>query len=286
MGSKFHAVFSPNIRLFAGRVTAVLRENGLFYAAGLLAMTGLKYYYSHATADGLRWMLAPVAHLAGLLGGIHFQWQSHAGFVSHSREVVIAPACAGINFMIICFSAIFFSFVARLRGIGTKCGWIVVCFAASYLVTICVNTVRIIISIYLYSAPIYGGFLSPERVHCLAGTVIFVAFLVAVFQSADRFMRRRSYSGPPMPVTAKSGLAGFPSIFLVTSLPFAWYVLITVIVPLLNGAARRDGCRFAEHAALVTAAGLCICLIPVAVVAMTKKRVDISNKTKEKSGNG
>ncbi len=68
--------------------------------------------------------------------------------------------------------------------------------------------------------------------------------------------------------------------------PFAWYALITVFVPLLNGAARLNGSRFAEHAALVITAWLCVFIIPVAVTAILKKRVDILNQTKEKSEKG
>jgi hypothetical protein len=67
--------------------------------------------------------------------------------------------------------------------------------------------------------------------------------------------------------------------------PFAWYALIPIFVPLLNGAARRSGCRFAEHAALVTATALFAFLAWFAIAAMFKKRVDIFGKTKEKGGN-
>ena len=112
-----------NIKSCAKVVTAMLRDNVLFYAVGLLAALGLKYYYSIAGADDLGWILTPVARLAGLLGEIHFQWEPHAGFVSHSSEVIIAPACAGINFLIICFSTIYFTFVGGLRGTGVKCAW-------------------------------------------------------------------------------------------------------------------------------------------------------------------
>lgn len=274
-----------NINSCAKVVTAMLRDNVLFYAVGLLAALGLKYYYSNAGADDLGWILTPVARLAGLLGGIHFQWEPHAGFVSHSSEVIIAPACAGINFLIICFSTIFFTFTVRLSGTAAKCAWFGVSVATAYLVTVCANTIRIIISIYLYSAPIYGGWVTPERVHRLTGTLIYVSILVATFLAVERFMQRCNRLGPHEPMTVKCGAGSFPSAIRFLPVPFVWYALVTIILPLLNGAVYRSGSRFAEHSALVIAAGLCIFAIPFSAAAILKKRVDILNKTKEKREN-
>ncbi len=65
--------------------------------------------------------------------------------------------------------------------------------------------------------------------------------------------------------------------------PIAWYAPIMLFVPLLNGADRLTRFRFAEHAAQVVTACLCVFIIPCAAVAILKKRVDIINQTKEKS---
>ncbi|HET6420047.1 MAG TPA: VIT domain-containing protein [Geobacteraceae bacterium] len=159
---------------------------------------------------------------------------------------------------------------------------LVVSIAAAYLVTLCANTFRIIISIYLYGAPIYDGWVTPERVHCLAGTVVYVTFLMLTFFAVELFMRRCKRPGTHGPLGVRSGATDFSYLHRTLPVPFAWYALVTVLVPLLNGAAGRSGSRFAEHAALVTAAGLFIFIIPASVAAILKKRVDISNKTKEK----
>jgi len=273
---------SIRIKSSVKAITAIIRYNGFFYAFGLLTALGLKYYYSNAAACELEWILTPVARLVGLLSGMQFQWEPAAGFVSHSREVVIAPACAGVNFLIICFATVFFTFVARLTGTAAKCRWFVVSIAAAYQVTLCANTFRIIISIYLYGAPIYDGWVTPERVHCLAGTVVYVTFLMLTFFAVELFMRRCKRPGTHGPLGVRSGATDFSYLHRTLPVPFAWYALVTVLVPLLNGAAGRSGSRFAEHAALVTAAGLFIFIIPASVAAILKKRVDISNKTKEK----
>lgn len=259
-----------------------LRANGLFYAVGLTAMLGLKFYYSIAAANDLRWILDPIAWLVGLLAGIQFQWDSHAGFVSHAREVVIAPACAGINFLIICFSTLYFTFLDRLNGAAAKCSWFCICVAAAYLITLCSNTVRILLSLYLYGAAIYGGWVTPGRVHCLAGTVIYVSILLVTFLAAERFLGRSRRSGIHESVMENHG-GYFPAFYYLFPIPFLWYLLVTVFAPLLNGALSKSDSRFVEHAALVLAMCLCISALPVSIAAILKKRVDIASKTKEKS---
>lgn len=268
--------------VYSQKVNRTLRDNGLFYLPGFLTALGLKYHYSTATAEDLGWILTPIARLVTLLSGINFHWDLHAGYVSHSHGVVIAPACAGINFLIICFATIFFTFITCLNGKLAKCSWLGVSLAAAYLVTLCANTIRIIISIYLYRAPIYGGWATPARVHELAGTLIYVSFLVAIFLAMERMMRlfKRAALSEPMITTPRAEY--FLPTVLAVQVPIAWYVLITIFVPLLNGAARRNGSMFAEHAALVMVTVLFVFLVWFTIAAMFKKRVDIINKTKEK----
>jgi exosortase K len=220
-----------------------------------------------------------------LLSGMDFDWQLHTGFVNHSQGVVIAPACAGINFLIISYATVFFTFVGSLRGAWAKCSWLGVSLAAAYLVTLCANCIRIIISIYLFNAPIYGGWVTPARVHELAGTLIYVSFLVTVFLAMERIMRRRKHPAPLGQMIATPGSGHSASVARGVQIPFAWYALITIFVPLLNGAARRNGHQFAEHSALVTVTALFAFTVWISIAGLFKKRIDISNKTKEKGEN-
>jgi exosortase K len=272
----------PSMSSYVSKVERILRQNGLFYLLGFLAAFGLKYHYSTASAEGLCWMLKPVARLVALLSGIDFHWVLRAGYVNNSHEVVIAPACAGINFMIICFATFYFTFVARLQGTRAKCSWLAISLATAYLLTLCTNTIRIIVSIYLYGAPIYSGWVTPGRVHQLAGTLIYVSFLVAIFLAMERMMRCCTPSPSIGPMTAAPKGERSPSMARLGQVPFAWYALMTIFVPLLNGAVRRNGSLYAEHAALVVATALFVNLLWFAIASMFKKRIDILNKTKEK----
>ncbi|HSD45603.1 MAG TPA: exosortase K, partial [Pyrinomonadaceae bacterium] len=69
---------------------------------GLCALA-LKFYYSTATADELRWILAPTTLFVELLSGERFEFESLAGYMSSDHRFVIAVPCAGVNFLITAF---------------------------------------------------------------------------------------------------------------------------------------------------------------------------------------
>jgi exosortase/archaeosortase family protein len=172
--------------------------------------------------------------------------------------------------MIVCFATIYFSFLHRVEKNRVKCFWLGVSLASAYLVTLAANTIRIIISIYLYGATFYGGWITHERVHRLTGTLIYVSVLVAAFLVMERMVpvfnrlthSKRTDTGRPV---------NSPS--TVSVLPLIWYVLITIFVPLLNGACESDASRFAEHAALVAVTALFAFVLSFSVALLLKKKV-------------
>jgi len=74
----------------------------LIWSAQLLVVVlcalALKVYYSTATPDELRWILAPTTALVELLSGRSFTFESYAGYMSSDHRFVIAVSCAGVNF--------------------------------------------------------------------------------------------------------------------------------------------------------------------------------------------
>src|SRR5262245_43541462 len=72
-------------------------------AVVLLCALALKFYYSNATADELRWILAPTTALVELLSGRSFAFESYTGYMSSDHRFVIAVPCAGVNFLITAF---------------------------------------------------------------------------------------------------------------------------------------------------------------------------------------
>ena len=71
-----------------------------YVAFTILTMFFLKRHYSLATAEELKWILTPIARLIAWLTTADPVWEAGVGYVDFSRGIIVAPACAGINFMI------------------------------------------------------------------------------------------------------------------------------------------------------------------------------------------
>ncbi len=220
--------------------------NARFYALGVLAAAGLKIHYRGAGPDDLGWILRPTARLVELLAGIRFERESHAGLIDHAHRIVIGTSCAGVNFLVIAFCTLFFTFVHRFGSPARKLGWLAGCGAIAFVLALGANAARIVAAIGLYGADIYGGWVTPERIHRIAGAVVYFTVLLAahfiveqaVNRATGRGPRERAGSGEGRPAAAKPGAA---------VAPFFWYVLVALGIPLAHAAARGDRAQLLEH---------------------------------------
>jgi exosortase K len=217
------------------------RPSAISVATGACAL-GLAYllkaFYSRAGAGELLWILAPSAWMARFVGGIDLVYEQGAGFISHAHHMVVGPACAGVNFLIICFLCLYFSFA---RHFPSKPRWLVYSFLVSFGATIAANSLRIFVSAHLWTADIYGPSITPEQMHRLAGTVIYYASLLALYFAIE----------------SRLGARGS------TMAPLFWYVGISLGVPLAGRLAAEGTPGFASHATWVLAIAVLLTAVKV-----------------------
>lgn len=242
-----------------------LKNNGMYYFLILLAAWGLKFHYSRAGSDELLWVLAPTAGLVELISGIAFVNEAHTGFVSQGHRFIVAPACAGINFLIIAFCMATFSNMHAFRRHRSKILWFAGCFLSAYLLTIAVNTLRIIISMHTYTADIRLGWFTPARIHRLEGVIIYFFFLNLFYMIINKVSYRlRGGAAGKKPATARPGVARANYIGWICAglIPYSWYGFHTLVLPLINGALKQNPDRYAEHSTMVlVASGLVLGVI-------------------------
>jgi exosortase K len=209
----------------------------MLYLLVLAVATGLKLHYSRAASDDLIWILRPTAALTELISGIPFAPEAGTGYLSRAAHAIIAPACAGINFLIIVFGLTAATGISRLTGNGLRLGWICGALAGAYLVTIGVNALRIVVSINLYGADIYHGIVTPGAVHRAAGVCIYFACLLACHQVSFRILAGLQPQGFPRPARlCNRNMA-----------PLLWYGAVTLGVPLLRHRQLAGDARFQQH---------------------------------------
>lgn len=221
---------------------------GIYYAAGGVLMVGLKCYYSQASCDGLRWMLAPVAGWVRILSGHAFTYLPGIGYVNHSLRFLIAPACCGVQFLIIAMGMLLFSFLRDMDTTYKRILWTVCSLAGAYGYTIFVNGIRITLSIVL--PPLLAkttslpGWLTPERLHTIIGISTYFTCLLLLHQMAAYLIgsgRKKSHLWPVL-----------------------WYLLVVLLLPAAVRLLRpyQGNRTFAEYTLLVTAT----CLLMLTVI--------------------
>jgi exosortase K len=259
-----------------------LAENALFYVIGLLISIGLKYFYHQAGSDDLNWILIPTSRVVEYLSGIHFEQELHVGLVNHAYRFIIVPSCAGVNFLTIAFSTLFFSFVHRLKGIGLKTLWLGISAVFAYLLTLVANALRIIAGIYLHQADIYGGWVTVARIHRIEGAFIYFFFLLIAYLTVERVFQGLVLKTPgerrsPAP-------KGTESMHIIRRCltPFFWYSLFALGIPLVRMAYRQDVAMFTEHFSSVMVVCLCILLLLLLFLFGYRKAVCTMKQLKRK----
>ncbi len=234
-----------------------LIRNIIFYIFLLFIAVGLKYHYSHARSDDLAWILGPTAHLVEYLSGIEFEKEEGSGFVNRANRVIIAPSCAGVNFLIISFCMAAFLGLHRLTSSVSKIFWLGNSAAWAYFLTIAVNAFRIVASIHIYKVNIYYHGLTPERLHRIEGVFIYFFFLCLSYMTLDKIMgfwTRNRKSDQKKYIPQHSDFLGSAhGVFI----PLFWYLMICLGIPLANRAYHKNVSQFVEHCLVM----LSVCMV-------------------------
>lgn len=211
-------------------------------AVALAVIVAGKQFYRDASPGELRFILAPTAQLVSWLSGHDFVYEAGQGWMNTDIMFVIAPACAGLNFALAAFLALMLGALPGMtswRATGTR-----IAFAATlaYAATLVVNTTRIVIAIAMHRGTID---ISGDRaeLHRIEGIVVYLGGLCALYAFARALETGRKHLSFAIPVAA--------------------YLVITLGLPLANGAATRGD--FARHAAWVVSACVVVVLCGVLV---------------------
>ena len=202
------------------------------WLVALCALT-LKVHYSTATADDLRWILAPTTLFVEFMGGHQFQFESYAGYMSSDRRFLIAAPCAGVNFLITAFLMLTLRRLWRERAQGVSWTMIPVAAVLAYIATLVANTTRIWLALELRAQSVEVTGLTSNQLHRLEGIVVYFGFLLLLFLVVERFE-----TGKPVQVAR------------VLAFPLLIYYAVTLGIPLANGS-YRQGSAFWEHSVFV-----------------------------------
>lgn len=210
------------------------------YTAALALAMGLKVHFSRAAVDDLLWIIIPTAELVTRLTGMAFVHDPSLGFVNTGHGIAIAPACSGVNFMIIAFGMAFFSFAKRFISLPGKFAWLGGSLAGAYLLTLGVNSLRIGLSIVTITHGVQTEWLTQGRVHRLEGILLYFLFLCLFYRGLNHLI--------PVHGRTREGVARieFRALW-----PLFWYLAMALGAPLFTRNFRNHPRLFWEHALTV-----------------------------------
>jgi exosortase K len=221
----------------------------------LLGAFALKQYYSTASVNQLRWILAPTTFIVELITGSQFEFESHAGYMSADHTFLIAASCAGVNFLITAFLMLSLRKLWREQ----KSSWTFIpAFAfIAYLATLMANTVRISTAIRLQQTTIDIGGLDGNQLHRLEGILIYFGFLMLLYLVSERM----SEGSRTRAIAPSDGFG----LLRQALFPLLIYYATTLGIPLATTFCRGGSTNNAlwEHLAFVSSAPL-ILLAPLA----------------------
>jgi exosortase K len=257
---------------FRLRQTVLCRRNAQISIV-LLCAGLLKAFYSAASVDDLRWILAPTTLLVELFSGTVFRFEHYAGYINDDRTFIIAAACAGVNFLVTAFLMLA---LAKLWARETRVSWSFLPAAAlfAYLATIIANAVRIAVALQLRLLAPQPRWLSADQIHRIEGILVYFGFLMLVFVVAEGIngvsASQHTTNDPAQPIANNNRLGPGSRFFKRLFLPLLIYYATTLAIPLLNGASQRGG-YFWKHSLFVLLIPLLV-VLPVAAFSFLRQR--------------
>lgn len=156
-----------------------LTVNLIFYIIAGIFVLSLKVFYSNCNSTDILFVLYPVTKLVEIFWGIGFYFENLMGYCSYDYSIVIGKGCSGINFYIILFSMLMFSFIGHFKRIITKIAGFLFFILVSYVLTIVVNFFRITGSIFIIRSGYFTG-IDKDALHMGTG-VLFYFFFLSIF---------------------------------------------------------------------------------------------------------
>lgn len=225
----------------------------------LLCAVAAKHFYSTASVNQLRWILAPTRMLVELVSGTRFEFESYAGYMSSDRTFVIAASCAGVNFLVTSFLLLSLRKLWGERAHDTSWRFIPLAAICAYLATLVANTFRIATALRLRGLNQEAGWLSPNQLHRFEGVFIYFGFLLLLYMVSEKMCSENA--SRPENASGLCRRAFYPLLI---------YYATTLGLPILNGA-YRQGALFWEHSLFVLLTPLLL-ILPLATFRLYRRQ--------------
>ncbi len=161
-------------------------DNIFFFLAASFAFL-LKLFYSVATLQQLRFILLPTNFLVEIFVGQKSVFSPEKGYIYQMYLITIDKFCAGINFWLIAFLAVFFGVSKYYDTLLRKTLFFLLLILLSFGLTIFTNASRIIVAIKLQKLPFLWS--KTTVFHEAQGAFMYLFVLILFYISMKRYIK-------------------------------------------------------------------------------------------------
>jgi exosortase K len=163
----------------------------MIFAASVFLL--LKFLFTLAGNDEVRFLLLPTSTLVELGTGITAIYSSEAGYFFSEMNVLIDKGCSGFNYWLIASAMLLFLFWRYTSRRQQQFLMIPLSFCVSYFITIFVNSARILSAIMIERlthphTAVLANIISPPVLHESIGILTNLSFLILTYIVAEQLL--------------------------------------------------------------------------------------------------
>lgn len=162
----------------------------IYYLTTIAICILLKLYYSISDNSGLFFLLKPTDKIIEIVLNSSSQVMNNGGFFHAKLNILIDKSCSGFNFLIITFIMLSFAVSKILNSRTKKVLSFLILLVISYILTILVNSSRILLSVFLNNSVTKLFDYQLSWLHQAEGSFIYLFFLILIYLSADYFINK------------------------------------------------------------------------------------------------
>ena len=161
-------------------------------ACGLFIL--LKFAFTFADNDNLIFLLKPTNKLVEILTGSQSVYLADNGYLHAGLNILINKSCSGFNFWLLSFLVFTYLALKYFEKPLHKFLTIPAALLSAYLLTVFVNTSRIITSIVVQN--LTKNILANQQhlVHETVGIVTYLSFLVLAYYLTEKLLKHKYYA--------------------------------------------------------------------------------------------
>lgn len=168
-----------------------MNKNTPYYLVAIAIFTLLKFWLGTFDNDKLVFLLKPTDKIFELATGVKSYYTTENGYYYDKFNIVIDKSCSGYNFLLLCFIMLYFQVIKYTEKAKYKLLLLPIGLSIAYVLTIFINSSRILISVVIQQATVDFLNFDPGIIHEAIGVVTYLSFLLITYLITEKILNKK-----------------------------------------------------------------------------------------------